>query len=230
MAAVAVAASPGLQIRHGRAGSSLGGDHASRGQPHTPTNRRLTKRMSGHIGSRGGAATAHDTLTSEEDGAANDYDGAAINMAGFDVDGTGAANGPTVRDRLAQVRYRLLHSPPFVAGVVLLTIVLCLTPSYAGTWPYFLGEAALTFLFCAEVALRMSLMRAAFSASWINVVEAGMCAVCVLVFAAMCVTRVNEAEHVAVVGLRLAAQAVRGAVYLHQCRVARDGGAVTFAT
>lgn len=220
----------GLQLRHGRQSSALGGDFASRGQPHTPTNKRLTKRMSGHLGSRGGAATAHEAFDSDDEvDAPSGAGGTAIDM-GDDGMLASSNGGPGVRDRLAQVRYGLLHSPVFVSAVVALTLVLCVFPSWAGTWPYFLGEAALTFLFCAEVVLRMSLMRASFTASWLNVVEAGMCAVCLLVFVVMCVTPETEAEHAAVVGLRLLAQGVRGAVYLHQWRVARGGGHLTFAT
>jgi hypothetical protein len=232
---------------HTRNGSQLGGDAAVDG-PYTPSHRRLLNR---NAYSAGSAAPYRSFAGLQE----RDFDdsGAEDRHASVDVGSSPApvpsrlrrwlgwraakpsfedfdgSDAPTLKDKLAVARHQLLNSPRFMMAVAILTLLLLTAPlvhpEVALSRTYFFCELVLTLLFCAEVGIRLLLMRTGFWASPINVAEALMCTVCVLAFAAMCVLPPAKAkgEHVVVVGLRLLAQSMRGITYCHQRRVLGTG-------
>jgi hypothetical protein len=124
-----------------------------------------------------------------------------------------------LRERLNALYFRVF-SPAVYNSIIVFSLLLLLlsfvdSSVLLTSWYHWL-EGVFTFLFIAEVALRLAVMKANFWESSINVVEASMCFFCLVVFSLLSVARhTTRVEHNALIFLRYAAQIFRIAGILH---------------
>jgi hypothetical protein len=174
----------------------------------------------GGNGSGGGAPSnrrrraAVDFESDFDDVAADD----AAFLAGGDPGYSNKGDGPEWRDHYRQcfmnLPCRVFHLFVLLATLFLVTVGFVQPSSTQTAW-YHLIEGAILLIFFTEVGSRLYIARSHFWASKINVVEAGICALCAITFAAMVVAHHggSSEEHEIVMGLRYVAQLLRISVF-----------------
>lgn len=134
-------------------------------------------------------------------------------------DSSKEAMGPGWRDQYRQcfmnMPCRMFHLFVLSATMLLLVFALLQPSSTQATWYHFL-EFVVILIFVVEVTSRLYIARSHFWVSKVNVIETGICAVCVIAFVAMSIGRQggSRTEHEVVMGLRYLAQLLRVSVFL----------------
>jgi hypothetical protein len=130
------------------------------------------------------------------------------------------------RDRLNALYYRLFtpltQASVLVFSVFLLLVALFHRGSLMHEW-YHWCEGIITFLFVLEISLRLSVMRAGFWDTSMNLVEVMICFFCVAVFLLLSFAHhTTRMEHTVLVFLRFIAQLIRIVTAI------RSGGSSTY--
>jgi hypothetical protein len=133
-------------------------------------------------------------------------------------DNKNGEDGPEWRDRYRQcfmnLPCRVFHTFVLVATLFLLAMSFLQSSSTQTMW-YQSLEGVIILIFVTEVSSRLYIARSHFWVSKVNVIEAGICAVCVVTFAAMvgATQGGSREEHEVIMGMRYIAQLLRISVF-----------------
>lgn len=148
-------------------------------------------------------------------------------------DGTGGCHHShiTARDRLNQCYFAVFNTrttTAVIATSILLLVTGIANPMVCATHWYHVTEGVVTTLFALEIILRLMVQKSSFWSSAYNLVEAGACCFCLLVFSIISIApRSTRAEHQLLIVLRFVAQGLRvaGVLKHNSCLVGAGDGA-----